>query len=100
MANHPSALKRERQSVKKRDRNRSVISSIRTAVKKVQQAISEKDTDAVKTSFHHATSILDRAASKGVIPNKRASRKISRLAEKVNTVLSTPVASPKEKESE
>jgi small subunit ribosomal protein S20 len=100
LANHPSALKRERQSIKRRDRNRAVTSSIRTAVKKVQKAISEKNADGVKTAFHDATSMLDRAASKGVIPSKRASRKISRLAAKVNAVLSTPAPPPEEKESE
>ncbi|MFQ5580362.1 MAG: 30S ribosomal protein S20 [Nitrospiria bacterium] len=96
MANHPSALKRERQANKRRDRNRAINSSIRTAVKKVHKAISEKDSGTAKTSLHDATSILDRAASKGVIPGKRASRRISRLAAKVNAVLS-PASPAKEK---
>ena len=88
MAIHPSALKRERQANKRKERNRGVLSSLRTAVKKVYSAISEKNADLVKTTFKEANSVLDGAASKGVIPAKRASRKISRLAARVNKFLS------------
>ncbi len=90
MANHPSALKRERQAKKRRDRNRGALSSVRTAVKKVQIALSEKNAELVKSAFKEATSFLDGAASKGILPPKRASRKISRLAARVNKYLSTP----------
>lgn len=88
MANHPSALKRERQAQKRRQRNRGVLSSVRTAIKKVQTALSEKNSDRVKAALKEATSSIDGAASKGVIPAKRASRKISRLAARVNKFLS------------
>jgi small subunit ribosomal protein S20 len=90
VANHPSALKRERQAKKRRDRNRGTLSSVRTAVKKVQAALSEKNAELVKTTFKEATSSLDGAAGKGVLPQKRASRKISRLAARVNKFLSAP----------
>lgn len=90
MANHPSALKRERQSKKRRDRNRGALSAVRTAVKKVQAALSEKNAEVVKTALKEATSFLDAAASKGIVPQKRASRKISRLAARVNKYLSPP----------
>ncbi len=88
MANHPSALKRERQAKKRRQRNRGVLSAVRTAVKRVQKALSEKNQDLAKSALKEATSSLDGAASKGVIPKTRASRKISRLAARVNKFLS------------
>lgn len=90
MANHPSALKRERQSKKRKDRNRGALSSVRTAVKKVQKALSEKNAELIKSALKEATSSLDGAASKGIVPQKRASRKISRLAARVNKYLSAP----------
>lgn len=89
MANHPSALKRERQAKKRRQRNRGILSAVRTAVKRVQTALSEKNQDQAKTALKDATSSLDGAASKGVIPKARASRKISRLAARVNKFLSS-----------
>ncbi|MFQ5780356.1 MAG: 30S ribosomal protein S20 [Nitrospiria bacterium] len=96
MANHPSALKRERQARKRRERNRAVTSSIRTALKKAQIALSEKDAERIKTTFKEATSSLDRAASKGIIPHKRASRKVSRLTARVNQALSVAPPSGKQ----
>ncbi len=73
MATHASAEKRNRQRLKKTARNRAAKSTLRTEVKKARGALSA---DAVKT----ASSALDRAASKGVIPAKRASRVKGRLA--------------------
>ncbi len=93
MANHPSALKRERQAKKRKQRNRGILSAVRTAVKRVQTALSEKNQDLAKSALKEATSSLDGAASKGVIPQKRASRKISRLSARVKKFLSA-AASP------
>ena len=92
MANHPSALKRERQAQKRRLRNRAVNSAVRTAIKKVTAAIAASEADAVKNTLKEATSMLDRAASKGVIPKGRVSRKISRLTVKANRVISPATA--------
>lgn len=88
MANHPSALKRVRQSQKRRLRNRSVNSAVRTAIKKFSTAIATNEVEAVKTTLRDATSVLDRAASKGVIPKGRVSRKISRLSAEAKRVIS------------
>lgn len=93
MANHPSALKRERQAKKRRERNRGTLSAVRTAVKKVQIALSQKNPEQAKAALKEATSFLDGAASKGVLPQARASRKISRLSARVNKFLSPPPAS-------
>ena len=79
MANHASAIKRNRQRIKRTDRNRAAKSELRTALKKARAAVTGKDAtsaDLVKA----AVSALDRAASKGTIPVQRASRVKGRLA--------------------
>jgi small subunit ribosomal protein S20 len=81
---HKSALKRERQARRRREQNRGTISALRTAVKKVEAALAAKETDRARTLLADATSALDRAADKKVIPANRAARKISRLSRKLN----------------
>ncbi|VAX30035.1 SSU ribosomal protein S20p [hydrothermal vent metagenome] len=88
MANHPSALKRARQSEKRRLRNRSVNSAVRTAVKKFNSAIASSEVETVKAALKDVSSRLDRAASKGVLPKGRVSRKISRLSREAMRVIS------------
>ena len=79
MANHKSAKKRARQSEKRRVRNRHVNSQVKSAVKAVRQAGPE-DRAAV---LRRAESVLRRAASKGVLSKKQASRRVARLARAV-----------------
>jgi small subunit ribosomal protein S20 len=83
VANHPSAEKRNRQRIKRTDRNRSIKSSVRTLVKRVRAAIEAKDKDAAKTALVNAESALDKAATKGACHPKAASRTVSRLAAQV-----------------
>jgi small subunit ribosomal protein S20 len=78
MANHASAEKRNRQRLKKTARNRAAKSTLRTTVKKARVAIVGGTEGAV--ALQTAASALDRAASKGVIPAKRAARTQARLA--------------------
>ena len=95
MANHPSALKRERQAQKRRLRNRAAISAVKTSVKKVTSALSDSGSpDEVAASFAAAVSTLDRAAGKGIIPKKRASRKVSRMARQVNRATAATMPTP------
>ncbi len=86
MANHPSAEKRNRQRIKRTTKNRAVKSSVRTIVKRVRVAlllgVAEKA--AAQTVLKIAIVAIDKAASKGVIPKKTASRKISRLSAQVH----------------
>lgn len=79
MANHVSAEKRNRQRIKRTDRNRAAKSSLRTEVKKARAAIKATPADA-SNAVRSAASTLARAASKGVIPRKRAARVAGRLA--------------------
>jgi small subunit ribosomal protein S20 len=84
VANHPSAEKRNRQRNKRTVRNRAVKSAVRTHVKDVRAAISAKDSKAAKEALEGATKVIDRAAGKGVLPRKTASRRVSRLAAQVH----------------
>ena len=84
MANHPSAEKRNRQRIKRTIKNRAVKSSVRTVVKRVRVALSASEKAAAQTALKIAIVALDKAASKGVIPKKTASRKISRLSAQVH----------------
>ena len=84
MANHPSAEKRNRQRVKRTFRNRSVSSAVRTLVKHVRTALHAKDKAAATTALKNATVALDKAATKGVLHPKAASRTISRLSAQVH----------------
>ena len=79
MANVQSAEKRNRQRIKRRDRNQFHLSTMRTYVKKVRAALEAKDTGKAGELLKTAVSIIDKAASKGVIAKEAASRKISRL---------------------
>jgi small subunit ribosomal protein S20 len=79
MANNPSALKRQKQSEKRRLRNRGFKSSINTTIKKVFANQEEKNPEAAKVSLEAAVSRLDRAVTKGILHRRTASRRISRL---------------------
>jgi small subunit ribosomal protein S20 len=86
LANHKSALKRTRQNVLRRMRNKSAKSRIKHLVKTVRLAVNEKAGEAAKNELKTATSVIDKAAKKGVIHKKTAARKISRLSKSVNTL--------------
>jgi small subunit ribosomal protein S20 len=82
MANHPSALKRMRQSEKKRLRNMAYRSRIRTAVKKFLRAAGEQSADATQL-LRLASSLLQKGVSKGIVHQNTASRTISRLSKRL-----------------
>ena len=87
MANHKSALKRHRQSIENRDRNRATRSRMKTAVKAAVQAVETKDANAAKV-LSTAVSVVAKSASKGLIHKNTAARKISRLTKHANAALS------------
>ncbi len=83
MANHPSALKRHRQSEKARLANRSVRAKLRTMVRQLREAVAAGDADSASTRLREATSQLQKAASKGVLHRRTADRQSGRLARTV-----------------
>lgn len=86
MANHPSALKRARQAEKRRMRNRSVKSAIRTQLNKLNAAIEAGNKEEATVLFQKAQKLLAKAASGGTIHDRNASRRIGRLAVRVHAL--------------
>jgi len=86
LANHKSALKRARQNDIRRLRNKSVRTRVKSIVKDLRLSVSEDSKEAALKKLDIAKTNIDRAAQKGVIHKKTASRKISRLSKLVNTI--------------
>ena len=89
MAQHKSAEKRARQSLKKRAVNRETKSEMKTLLKKVR---GEKDQEKASVALKEAVSSLDKLASKGKIHKNKASNEKSKLTKFVNKLATTPAA--------
>lgn len=83
---HKSTIKRARQALKRNQRNRTIQSSVKGILKKVLTAVDEKKADEAKAGLREAAAALGKAVSKGVLKPNTASRRISRLAVKVNAL--------------
>lgn len=84
MANHKSAIKRHKQSIKRTARNRAVKTRIKNVIKSVYTAITSNEHEKAEQLLITATSTIDKAAKKGVIHWKKAARKVSRLTKSLN----------------
>ena len=80
---HPSAQKRQRQNLKRREHNHAAKTKVRTIVKTAAESIAGKDS-AAGEKLRDAISALDKAASKGIIHRNQAARRKSRLMAKLN----------------
>ena len=83
MAQHASAKKRHRQSLKRRSRNRHSRSTVRNTVRKLRQAAERGDPEA-PALFARAERLLRKASSQGVMHSRTVSRTVSRLHKLVN----------------
>jgi len=83
MPNIKSAKKRVKISEIKRARNTSAKSSIKTYIRKYEAAIAEGNTENAATIYAKVSSLLDKAATKGIIHKNTAARRKSRLAAKI-----------------
>lgn len=86
MANTSSAKKATRKIARKTAINKNRRSRVRTFVRKVEEALASGDKTAAETAFKAAQPELMRAASKGVMHSNTASRKVSRLAQRVKSL--------------
>ena len=89
MANIKSQIKRIKTNEKARLRNKSVKSSLKTAVRKFRQAADAGDVATATTALQAASRQLDKAASKGVIHANQAANRKSAMAKKVAQLSST-----------
>jgi small subunit ribosomal protein S20 len=80
LANHKSALKRAMQNEIRRMRNKSVKTSVKKVTKELRLSLNEDSGEMTLKKLNTAQSLIDKAAKKGVIHKKTASRKISRLS--------------------
>lgn len=86
MPNIKSAIKRVKVSEKRRQRNSSQKSALRTAVKAFETTVATNNVESAKEALILASKKLDKAASKGLIHKNAANRKKSRLAKKLNAM--------------
>ena len=87
MAKRPkSALKANRQNIKRREHNRQMRSSLRTALKAIRAALDGDDVAGAKEALSKTVSIVDKMAAKGIIHRNTAGRYKSRLASHVKRV--------------
>ncbi len=80
MANSAQARKRARQAVAQNKHNASMRSMLRTAIKRVRQAIEAGDQTAANEVFRKASAVIDRVADKQIIHKNKAARHKSRLS--------------------
>ncbi len=84
MANHVQALKRYRQNQKHQERNRARKSQLKTAVRRVHDALAAGKMDEAAQMLPVAIKVIRKTASAGVIHTNQASRRVSRLVKAFN----------------
>jgi ribosomal protein S20 len=82
VANIKSQIKRNKQNEKRRLRNKSVKSSLKTAIRKFNEAVQAGDSATAETLLRAASRKLDQAASKGVIHKNQAANRKSAIAKR------------------
>jgi len=83
---HKSAKKRVRRNTRVAEQNKSRVSEIRTYIRKVEEAVATGDQAVAKEALKAAQPKIMRGATKGVLHEKTASRKVSRLAKRVKAL--------------
>lgn len=86
MANHKSSKKRILRNNKRNEINSNRISRIRTYIKKVETEISSENKDKADEAFKLAMPEIQRGVSKGLMHKNTASRKLSRLSNKIKSI--------------
>lgn len=86
MANIKSAKKRILVNRTKAERNKSIRSAVKTAMKKVDTAVANKDLAAAQAALPQAVKAIEMAASKGIYHKNNAARKVSRISKAVNSI--------------
>jgi small subunit ribosomal protein S20 len=81
-----SGIKKDRQSKVRRDRNIHVKSTLRSTIKNLLSSIENKDLDKSKELLKVTIKAFDKAASKGVVHKRTASRNISKFSKKVHSL--------------
>ena len=88
MANIKSQIKRNRQNEKRRLRNKSVKSSLKTAIRKFNEATVAGDAENATALLRDASRKLDKAVSKGVIHKNQAANRKSAISKRLQSLTS------------
>ena len=86
MATHKSVIKRARQNEVRNLRNKSNRTRVKNVIKTVRATISEQSAEKARAALATAIPVIQKAANKGAVHRKNASRKISRLSRQVNAL--------------
>ena len=86
MANIKSQIKRNRQSAAAHERNKSVKSAVKSAIRRFREAAETGDADRARTLAAAASRKLDKAASAGVIHKNQAANKKSAIAKRASSL--------------
>ena len=86
MANIKSSRKRAKQSLERRERNMSLRTAVRSAIKEVKKAIAAGDKAAAAAALEKSRGVIDRVAGKGVLHRNAAARHKSRLAQAIKAI--------------
>ena len=86
MANHKSAKKRSRQTLKRKAINSQVLSQLKTSINKFTELIKAKNKEGIDQSFSLVNSSLAKATKRGLIKKQYMSRKLSSLSKKTNNI--------------
>jgi len=86
VANHKSAEKRNRQATVQRMRNRAIKSRMKNTIRQVDEAIAAGSVEKALEALKIAIPVIAKTGAKGTIHKKNASRKVSRLTKRVNSM--------------
>ena len=86
MARHLSAEKRNRQNKKRRLRNQSRKTRVKSVVREVRQALVQGQGEEAQAALQRAVPVIARVAGKGALHWRAAARKVSRLTRQVNAL--------------
>lgn len=89
MANHKSALKAHKQSLKRAQKNRSIKQRVKTFTNSFNNILLEGNLDTARDFFRTVESEIMKSVSKGVLKLNTAARKVSRLSKKLNKLQTT-----------
>ncbi|HEY3174956.1 MAG TPA: 30S ribosomal protein S20 [Candidatus Polarisedimenticolia bacterium] len=84
MATHQSAIKRHKQSLKRREANKATRSRLRTQIKKLRDSVETSDAASARRLLPETIALIDRSIQKGVVHENTAARYKSRLTRLVN----------------
>ena len=90
MAQHPSAVRQHRRSLRRNALQKKNKSSLRTQVKKLREAIQQKDKETAQKLLPKTVSLIDKSVKKGSIHENKGARAKSRLSRQVELITPSP----------